>query len=103
MIFWFAVLIIGGMTYATRVLPLIWPARRFSSSTRRPQWLEALGPCLLTSMAVTVIFPAVTDAADQTALLPLICGFAAVGAVMLLRSDPGLATLAGMMVWWLMA
>ncbi len=101
---WLAIGIIGLATYAFRVLPLLsndGRSRKASADGRGR--LNALGLCLLTAMAVTVLLPEIGAAVAQDRLPCAIAGMLAVVAVMAARRDPGLATLAGVAGWWLMA
>ena len=100
---WLVIVIVGVATCLLRATPLLWPADRVRDATSRVVWLNALGPCLLTAMAATVVLPAVHGAAQQGSVVPLGCGLAAVASVMLLRRDPGMATLMGMAIWWMVA
>lgn len=52
---WITIIIIGAVTYTTRVIPLFWC--RLKNPVTQPSWRDRLGPCLLVSMAVAVILP----------------------------------------------
>lgn len=100
---WLAIGVIGLATYAFRVLPLLSNGRSREAPVAGRNRLNALGPCLLTAMAVTVLLPGVGAAAAEGRLLCVIAGTLAVAVVMAFRRDPGLATLAGVAGWWLTA
>lgn len=100
---WLAICSVGIATCLLRVIPLLWPAGRVQRTSPRAAWLDALGPCLLTAMAATVVAPAFNEAAGHGALLPLGFGCFAVAGMMLAFRDPGWATLAGMAAWWISA
>lgn len=92
---WGLILIIGAVTYLTRALPLLMRPRAGGDRTP-PAWLDALGPCILAAIAVSVLLPEARAAIDTGAALPFALGSAAAAGTMLWRRDAGLATLAGM-------
>lgn len=97
---WLAILVIGIATYATRVAPLLWK-RRMPLAAARGGWLDRLGPCLIAAVAASVILPPFLGAVTVRDILPELVGLLAVAAMMRLRADPGLATLAGMAAYYL--
>lgn len=96
--FWIAIIVIGIVTYATRVLPFFTPRVR---NRRPPAWLDALGPSLLAAMAVTIFAPQASLALAHGTLLVYLAGITAAVFAMKLFNDPGFATLAGVLGWWL--
>lgn len=95
---WLTIIIIGAVTYATRVIPLFW--RRLTDPMKQQSsWLDRLGPCLLSSMAVVVILPAFAGSAFPMEALAAACGLLATSGSMWVRRDPGLATLLGMITF----
>ncbi|MBK1691524.1 AzlD domain-containing protein [Ectothiorhodospira mobilis] len=98
---WISILVIGVATYATRVLPLFWVRSRGEERTRS-SWLDRLGPCLLAAMATAVILPVFERSESSLELLAATGGVMAAGGSMWLRRDPGLATLVGMIVFYIL-
>ncbi|MEG9861226.1 MAG: AzlD domain-containing protein [Parvularculales bacterium] len=96
---WIIIVIIGVATYITRAAPLFWRSRGHAHR-QPPAWLFLLGPCLLAAMAVTIIAPFLSTSIENSTLLPVGFGFAAVAASMLVRKDPGIATLAGVLAYF---
>lgn len=97
---WITIMLIGVATCATRVLPLFLTGKN-SKSKARPYWLENLGPCLLASMATVVILHSFRTAVGGGTITAEGLGLAAVAFVMTFRRDPGIATLAGMLTYFL--
>lgn len=97
---WIVIIAIGIATYVTRVAPLLW-GRRLPMGATRSGWFERLGPCLIAAMAATVILPSFMSMAAAPDIVPELMGLLAVVVVMRLRSDPGLATLGGMVAHYL--
>ncbi len=114
---WIAIAVVGVFTAATRIVPLFLAGRKPSAGRRRPDWLEALGPCLLAAMAVVVMLPALQAGGDPAGVagagsslamalegrLVTLASFGVVAASMLIRRDPGLATIAGMVAYFLLS
>lgn len=100
---WIAVMAIGVYTGATRIAPLLITGRRKENGVRRPAWLNALGPCLLAAMAAVVILPYVQTSAEEASMAATSLAFAVVAIVMMIRRDPGLATIGGMLAYFLMS
>ena len=98
---WLTILLIGLATYLARALPLFWQPRQ-SANRSRAAWLDRLGPCLLAAMAATVILPIFMASAEDGSTLEVLFGLAAVAIAMQIRNDPGIATLAGIVVYFLM-
>ncbi|MBK1674251.1 AzlD domain-containing protein [Ectothiorhodospira shaposhnikovii] len=97
---WTTITIIGMATYATRVLPLFW-IRPSGREGPRSSWLDRLGPCLLAAMAAAVILPTFEQSESSLELMAVTGGVIAAGASMSIRRDPGLATLVGMVAFYL--
>uniref|UniRef100_A4X0A6 Uncharacterized protein n=2 Tax=Cereibacter TaxID=1653176 RepID=A4X0A6_CERS5 len=72
-----------------------------AAGRRTRRGLDRLGPCLIAAMATIVILPPFLSAATALDILSELAGLLAVGAVMRLRADPGLATLGGMAAYHL--
>lgn len=103
MTLWIAIIAIGICTYGMRVIPLFLKRQRKKEEFRRAGWLDALGPCLLAAMAAVVILQHIQDAATLRATpLSIAIPFAVVAAVMMIRRDPGLATIGGMLAYFLL-
>lgn len=99
---WITITIIGVATYAARVLPLFW-FRWNSQDNRRSSWLNRLGPCLLAAMAVAVILPTFADPKEPLEILAAAGGLMAAGVFMRFKRNPGLATLVGMIVFYVVS
>lgn len=97
---WVAVALTGAATLAARLLPLLWRGRT-RETANAPGWLNALGPCLLTAMAVAVLLPKAVYAIEGGRIMAFFGGAGAAATAMALRRDPGLAALAGVAGWWL--
>jgi len=97
---WLTILAIGLVTYATRVVPLVWRVDRVLGGPESC-WLDRLVPCLLAGMAATQILPVLRATGGSPALLPGLLGLAAVAVAIRLRPNPGFATLAGMAAYFL--
>lgn len=97
---WLAVALIGAVTLAARLLPLLWRGQA-DDGAGPPAWLDALGPCLLTAMGVAVLLPEGMAAAGTGDTLSFLGGVGAAAGVMWMRRDPGLAAIAGVLGWWL--
>lgn len=97
---WLTILVVGLATYATRAAPLFWWDGGVDNS-QRPAWLDLLGPCLLSAMAAMQIIPALVTAIDGRDMLPVVFGLLAVCGSMRIRKDPGIATFAGMIVYFI--
>lgn len=97
---WISILVIGVATYATRVLPLFWVGSRGEDRTRS-FWLDRLGPCLLAAMAMAVILPMFIQSESPSDLLASTGGVIAAGGAMWLRRDPGMATLIGVVAFYI--
>jgi branched-subunit amino acid transport protein len=95
---WITILVVGLATYATRAVPLFW--RRGVIHRQRPAWLDRLGPCLLAAMAAAVILPDLAIDGTDGRLLPFLLGLVGVWVAMRIARDPGLATLSGMVVYF---
>ena len=97
---WVAFVVIGAVTYLTRALPLL---RELSGTADAPPpaWLDALGPCILAAIAVAVLLPEARGAWAEGSLGPFALGSGAAAAMMLWRRDAGLATVAGVVAYWL--
>lgn len=100
-VLWVAFAVIGAVTYLTRALPLLFDRRADRGDGPPPAWLDALGPCILAAIAVTVLLPEARAALADGAWRPFALGSAAAAAAMLWRRDAGLATLAGVAGYWL--
>lgn len=100
---WVAIMAIGVCTGATRIAPLFFAGRRKENDVRRPAWLNSLGPCLLAAMAVVAILPVVQSSVREESITPTAISFAVVAAVMIIRRDPGLATIGGMLAYFLLS
>ena len=99
---WIAIALIGAATYATRAAPFLLKSRDTGDRTARGRdRLSAVGPCLLAAMAVTVFLSEIAETRATGSLLPLLVGSASVAVVMRAFRNPGLATLAGIVGWWL--
>ncbi len=98
---WIVILAVGLFTSATRILPLFLGAGRKESSSR-PAWLDALGPCLLAAMAVAVILPELLASVAAGKGAAAVLSFGVVAAIMRFRRDPGMATLGGMLTFFLL-
>lgn len=98
---WAAFVVIGAVTYLTRALPLLRDRRSDAADAPPPAWLDALGPCILAASAVTVLLPEARGALAGGSLRPFALGALAAAAVMLWRRDAGLATVAGVLAYWL--
>ena len=98
---WVAFVVIGAVTYLTRALPLLRLRRNEAPDGPAPAWLDALGPCILAAIAVAVLLPEARGALAQGSLRPFAFGSAAAAAAMLWRRDAGLATVAGVLAYWL--
>ncbi len=99
---WITITIIGAATYATRVVPLLW-LRPNGQERLRSSWLNRLGPCLLAAMAIAVILPTFTRSEGALEILATTVGLVAAGASMWVRRDPGLATLVGMIAFYVVS
>lgn len=99
---WAAIGFIGLVTYATRVVPLFL-LRPIGGKRSRSAWLDRLGPCLLAAMATAVIVPTFADADGLSEGLPVAAGLIAAGGSMWLRRDPGVATLVGMIAFFVVS
>jgi branched-subunit amino acid transport protein len=99
---WITIVIIGIATYATRCLPLFWLKPR-DHVQPQSSWLNRLGPCLLASMAVAVIQPIFTQDKEFLETVAAMVGLVAAGGFMWLRRDPGIATLVGMIVYYVVS
>jgi branched-subunit amino acid transport protein len=98
---WLGICIIAGLTFLTRFAPLVLNKKENSKLGEQSAWLEALGPCLLASMALVILFPTAKDAVSSGTLLPFIGGVTATSVIMLFRRDGGLAVLFGVVTWWI--
>jgi branched-subunit amino acid transport protein AzlD len=98
---WIAILTIGLATYACRLAPLLRRPHE-TDLTQPPAWLARLGPCLLAAMATTVILPAFVASNHAVERLGALGGLISVGVLMRARRDPGLATLGGTTVYFLL-
>lgn len=96
---WGLMAVIGAVTYLTRVIPLL--SRRRAGTAAPPPWLEALGPCILAAIAVSVLLPEARSALAAGTIRPFALGGAAAAAMMIWRRDAGLATVAGVAAYWL--
>lgn len=99
---WVTITIIGLATYATRVVPLFW-LRPNGHERPRSSWLDRLGPCLLAAMAIAVILPTFDHAEGSFEFLATMGGLMAAGGSMWFRRDPGLATLVGMIAFYVIS
>ncbi len=101
---WIAIAAIGAFTAVTRIAPMFFIGRRKENRERpRAAWLDALGPCLLAAMAAVVILPHVQFSAGERATSATAISFGVVATIMLIRRDPGLATIGGMLVYFLLS
>lgn len=98
---WAAFIVIGAVTYLTRALPLLRDRRSGAPDAPPPAWLDALGPCILAAIAVAVLLPEARAAIAGGSLRPFALGAFAAAAAMLWRRDAGLATVAGVLAYWL--
>ena len=96
---WITITIIGMATYATRVVLLFW-IRSSGQNNQRPSWLDRLGPCLLASIAISVILPTFAHPEGALEILAATSGLMAAGGSMWFRRDPGLATFVGMIAFY---
>jgi branched-subunit amino acid transport protein len=99
---WITITIIGAATYATRVVPLFW-LRSNGQKQYRSSWLDRLGPCLLAAMAIAVIQPTFAHSEGALEMLSATSGLMAAGGSMWFRQDPGLATLVGMIAFYVVS
>ena len=99
---WLTITIIGAVTYATRVIPLF-GHRLKGLMTQQSSWRDRLGPCLLASMAVAVILPTFASSASPVEMCATSCGLLATSGSMWFRRDPGLATLLGMITFYIVS
>ena len=97
---WVAFVVIGAVTYLTRALPLL-RERSGTADAPPPAWLDALGPCILAAIDVAVLLPEARGAWAEGSLGPFALGSGAAAAMMLWRRDAGLATVAGVVAYWL--
>lgn len=100
---WGVIIVIGIFTGATRIAPLFLAGRKKETGSRRPVWLDTLGPCLLAAMAVAVILPHMQFSMGEGSILATAISFAIVSISMIIRRDPGLATIAGMIAYFLLS
>jgi branched-subunit amino acid transport protein len=98
---WLGITVIAVLTFLIRFAPLGFDKVRNSNYARQTAWLDALGPCLLASMALVILFPAAKEAIATETLLPFIGGVSATVIMMLIRRDGGLAVMAGVFTWWI--
>ncbi len=101
-ILWITIAIVGVATYATRVLPLLW-LKSNDQNKSRPLWLDRLGPCLLAAMAIVVIMPNFSQFKETFEILAAAGGLMAAGSSMWFRRDPGIATLVGMLTFYMLS
>ncbi|MBK5933176.1 branched-subunit amino acid transport protein AzlD [Rhodovulum imhoffii] len=99
---WVTITIIGIATYATRVVPLLW-LRPNGQKRLRLSWLDRLGPCLLAAMAVAVILPTFAQTEGSSEFLAAVGGLMGAVGSMCFRRDPGLATLVGIITFYLLS
>ena len=99
---WITILVVGVATYATRVFPLFW-LQPNGEHKMQSSWLNHLGPCLLAAMAVAVILPTFTQPKGTLNALAASVGLIASGGSMWLRRDPGLATVIGMITFYVIS
>jgi len=99
---WITITVIGVATYDTRVVPLFW-LRPNGQERPRSSWLDRLGPCLLSAMAIAVILPTFAHAEGSLEFLAATGGLIAAGGSMWFRRDPGLATLVGMIAFYVVS
>lgn len=98
---WITIIIIGAVTYTTRVIPLFWC--RLKNPVTQPSWRDRLGPCLLVSMAVAVILPIFAGTALALETYAAACGLLAASGSMWFRRDTGVATLLGMITFYVVS
>jgi branched-subunit amino acid transport protein len=98
---WLGIFIIALLTFLTRFAPLSFDKGRHHKFARQTAWLDALGPCLLASMALVILFPAAKEAIATGTLMSFIGGVSATVVMMLIRRDGGLAVMAGVLAWWI--
>lgn len=99
---WITITIIGVATYAARVIPLLW-LRPNGQERLQSSLLNRLGPCLLAAMAIAVILPTFTRSHGVLEISATTVGLVAAGASMWFRRDPGLATLVGMIAFYVVS
>ena len=100
---WLAIIAIGALTCAMRIAPLFLAKYRKQTNGQRPAWLDALGPCLLSAMATVVILPYVQSTQEGGLNMATAVAFGVVAIIMLLRRDPGLATIGGVLAYFLLS
>lgn len=97
--FWGAVIAMAVITYMTRALPFMLPARSrlLRHLSREGSALAALGPSLLAGIAAAVIVPDLLDAGTQAARIgPYVGGLVVTGVAARRVANTGAAVLLGM-------
>ncbi|GEO79959.1 AzlD domain-containing protein [Pararhodospirillum oryzae] len=100
-----AIVVIGLATYLTRVLPfLLGRHARHLSAWMGPEGpFAALGPSLIAALAALTWTPLGARALEGEAAAPLLTALAATVAMLAWRRDAGLAVVAGVVVYAVVA
>lgn len=94
--FWLAIAVIALVTWLTRATPFLLMRKSNTFGRLTSERFVILGPALLVSMTVVVIYSDLQQAAGFGPVLAYLCGLIGAGACVKLTRNAGFAVLVGM-------